>query len=152
VASIPQVPDPKGIAVRAATTGVGTGPGGTVNSAALFRWHQIWPVLADAFNLPLAPPLPMSLVDVMADKEPVWEAMIARHGLAPTPFEQVSSWAFGDFVFPGTTTCSPTPARPVASDSIPTSTRGPCCSTGSTSCANAGSSRASPPRDDPRPR
>jgi hypothetical protein len=41
----------------------------------------------------------MSLQDVMADKEPVWDAMVARHGLAPTPYADVSSWAFGDFVF-----------------------------------------------------
>jgi len=64
----------------------------------LFRWRRLWPTIADAFGLDVAPPLPMSLADVMADKEPVWDAMIARHGLAPTPYADVSSWAFGDFV------------------------------------------------------
>jgi nucleoside-diphosphate-sugar epimerase len=65
----------------------------------LFRWNRMWPVVADAFGLEVAPPLPMSLQDVMADKEPVWDAMVARHGLAPTRYSDVSSWAFGDFVF-----------------------------------------------------
>ena len=65
----------------------------------LFRWNRMWPVVADAFGLEVAPPLPMSLQDVMADKEPVWDAMVARHGLAPTQYADVSSWAFGDFVF-----------------------------------------------------
>jgi nucleoside-diphosphate-sugar epimerase len=65
----------------------------------LFRWNRMWPVVAGAFGLDVAPPLPMSLADVMADKEPVWDAMVARHGLAPTPYKDVSSWAFGDFVF-----------------------------------------------------
>ncbi|OLT17441.1 NAD-dependent dehydratase [Pseudonocardia sp. CNS-139] len=65
----------------------------------LFRWNRMWPVVAGAFGLDVAPPLPMSLADVMADKEPVWDAMVARHGLVPTPYAQVSSWAFGDFVF-----------------------------------------------------
>ncbi|MEN3264562.1 SDR family oxidoreductase [Pseudonocardia sp.] len=64
----------------------------------LFRWNRMWPVVADAFGLEVAPGLPMSLSDVMADKEPVWDAMVARHGLAPTPYADVSSWAFGDFV------------------------------------------------------
>jgi len=64
----------------------------------LFRWNRMWPVIADAFGVEVAPPLPMSLSDVMADKEPVWDAMVARHGLAPTPYGDVSSWAFGDFV------------------------------------------------------
>jgi nucleoside-diphosphate-sugar epimerase len=64
----------------------------------LFRWNRMWPVVADVFGLEVAPPLPMSLADVMADKEPVWDAMVAKHGLAPTPYSDVSSWAFGDFV------------------------------------------------------
>jgi nucleoside-diphosphate-sugar epimerase len=64
----------------------------------LFRWNRMWPVIADAFGLEVAPPLPMSLTDVMADKQPVWDAMVARHALAPTPYSDVSSWAFGDFV------------------------------------------------------
>lgn len=64
----------------------------------LFRWNRMWPVLADAFGLALAPPLPMRLADVMADKEPVWDAMVAKHDLAPTRYADVSSWAFGDFV------------------------------------------------------
>ena len=41
----------------------------------------------------------MALTEVMADKEELWDAMAARHGLAPTPYSDVSSWAFGDFVF-----------------------------------------------------
>ena len=65
----------------------------------LFRWNRMWPVIADAFGIDVAPPLPMSLQDVMADKEPVWDEMVAKHGLAPTPYSDVSSWAFGDFFF-----------------------------------------------------
>ena len=65
----------------------------------LFRWRRLWPVIAEQFGLEVAPPLPMSLADVMADKGPVWDAMIDKYGLAPTPYADVSSWAFGDFVF-----------------------------------------------------
>jgi hypothetical protein len=41
----------------------------------------------------------MSLSEAMADKEPLWDRMVAEHGLRPTPFAQVSSWGFGDAVF-----------------------------------------------------
>lgn len=65
----------------------------------LFRWEEIWPRLADDFGLTVAPGLPIELATVMADKEPVWNEIVADHGLAPTPYRDVSSWAFGDAVF-----------------------------------------------------
>jgi nucleoside-diphosphate-sugar epimerase len=65
----------------------------------LFRWSGLWPAIAADFGLQVAPPLPLHLATVMADKEPVWDRLVARHGLAPTPYAEVSSWAFGDAVF-----------------------------------------------------
>jgi hypothetical protein len=65
----------------------------------LFRWSELWPKVARSFGLEVAPPLPMSLDVVMADKEPLWRAMIEKHQLAPTPYRDVSSWRFGDSVF-----------------------------------------------------
>jgi len=85
--------------VWAATDPVCANEAFNVANGDLFRWDRMWPVVAEAFGLAVAPGLPMSLSDVMADKEPVWDAMVARHGLAPTPYADVSSWAFGDFVF-----------------------------------------------------
>jgi nucleoside-diphosphate-sugar epimerase len=64
----------------------------------LFRWDDLWPRIADWFGLDVAPPLRMSLADVMADKEPVWERMVERHGLAHK-YAEVSAWPFGDAVF-----------------------------------------------------
>jgi len=64
----------------------------------LFRWEEMWPRIAGFFDLDVAPPLPMSLADVMSDKEPAWQALARRHGLRAS-YDQVSSWAFGDFVF-----------------------------------------------------
>jgi nucleoside-diphosphate-sugar epimerase len=70
-----------------------------INNGDLFRWSEMWPKIARFFDLDVAPPLPMSLETVMADKEPLWEAMVARHGLQPHSYKDVSSWRFGDFVF-----------------------------------------------------
>jgi nucleoside-diphosphate-sugar epimerase len=70
-----------------------------INNGDLYRWSEMWPKIARHFDLEVAPALPMSLEVVMADKEPVWEAMVGKHGLAPHAYSQVSSWRFGDAVF-----------------------------------------------------
>nr|WP_225311113.1 hypothetical protein [Microbispora cellulosiformans] len=70
-----------------------------VNNGDLFRWEEMWPAIARFFGLEVAPPLPMSLEAVMADKEPLWNSMVERHGLAKHSYQEVSSWRFGDAVF-----------------------------------------------------
>ncbi|GAB2578008.1 SDR family oxidoreductase [Streptomyces capparidis] len=69
-----------------------------INNGDLFRWNDMWPRLARFFDLETAPPVPLSLAEVMADKEPVWQRMTEKHGLTAS-YKEVSSWAFGDFVF-----------------------------------------------------
>jgi hypothetical protein len=59
----------------------------------------MWPTIARYFDLEVAPPLPMSLRVVMADKEPLWETMVSKYGLAHHSYQEVSSWPFGDAVF-----------------------------------------------------
>jgi nucleoside-diphosphate-sugar epimerase len=70
-----------------------------INNGDLFRWSEMWPKIARFFEIDIAPPLPMSLDVVMADKEPLWNIMIAKYWLEPNPYRDVSSWRFGDFVF-----------------------------------------------------
>lgn len=70
-----------------------------INNGDLFRWNEMWPKIAAYFGMETAPPLQMSLDVVMADKEPLWNDMVQKHGLAPHSYQEVSSWGFGDFVF-----------------------------------------------------
>uniref|UniRef100_B0T985 PRISE-like Rossmann-fold domain-containing protein n=1 Tax=Caulobacter sp. (strain K31) TaxID=366602 RepID=B0T985_CAUSK len=63
-----------------------------------FRWKHIWADLAEAFDMTTAEPQPMSLSVQMADKGPVWDRIVKRHGLASTPYEQIASWPFLDAV------------------------------------------------------
>jgi nucleoside-diphosphate-sugar epimerase len=65
----------------------------------LFRWNTMWPAIARAFDIDVAPPLPVSLDDVMADKEPLWNAMVAKHHLQQHRYADVASWRFADAVF-----------------------------------------------------
>ena len=64
-----------------------------------FRWCNIWPRLAEFFDMPWAPPQRISLADFMADKAPVWDQLVAKHGLRQMPFTEVGDWAFADWVF-----------------------------------------------------
>jgi nucleoside-diphosphate-sugar epimerase len=70
-----------------------------INNGDLFRWNEMWPKIARFFHLEVAPPLPMALDVIMADKEPLWNAMVDKHGLTRNAYKDVSSWRFGDFVF-----------------------------------------------------
>lgn len=70
-----------------------------ITNGDLFRWSEMWPFIADYFDMDVAPPLPLSLDTVMADKATLWHTMQQRHGLAPHGWHEVSSWRFADFVF-----------------------------------------------------
>ena len=64
-----------------------------------FRWIDLWPRIAQVFDMPAAEPNPMSLTEFMADKAPLWDSMVGKHGLRPYRFDQVAAWPFGDYVF-----------------------------------------------------
>lgn len=70
-----------------------------INNGDLIRWNELWPKIAAYFEMKIAPPLHMPLQTIMADKEPLWQSIQEKYGLEKHSYEQVSSWAFGDFVF-----------------------------------------------------
>jgi len=70
-----------------------------ITNGDLFRWSYMWPKIAAYFQLEAAPPLPMNLQIVMADKELLWKEIQLKYGLSQVSYNQISSWAFGDAVF-----------------------------------------------------
>jgi hypothetical protein len=58
---------------------------------------SVWP--SDYFHIATAPGIPINLGSVMADKQEIWDNIVAEHQLEPTPYHDISSWAFGDAVF-----------------------------------------------------
>jgi nucleoside-diphosphate-sugar epimerase len=65
----------------------------------LVRWCHLWPTIARAFGTEPGPVRTARLTEAMADKEPVWARICARHGLAAHTLGELTSWAFADFVF-----------------------------------------------------
>lgn len=63
------------------------------------RWRNVWPRVADFFGIPTGPVQTLSLETFMADKEPVWQELVAAHGLRPLRLDQLTSWRFADFVY-----------------------------------------------------
>ncbi|WP_206513796.1 SDR family oxidoreductase [Pseudoflavitalea rhizosphaerae] len=85
--------------VWAATDPRGANQAFNITNGDLFRWEELWPKLAAWFNLETAPPLPMQLQVIMADKKELWKSIQEKYKLEKYSWEDISSWAFGDFVF-----------------------------------------------------
>ena len=62
-----------------------------------FRYVNVWPDWAKQFGMEVAMPQRIISSDVMTDKAPVWERIVAKHGLVPLPFEQTAGWPYFDF-------------------------------------------------------
>lgn len=70
-----------------------------ITNGDLIRWENTWPKIARYFGMEPGPRRQMSLARCMADKAPVWDRIVARHGLVPHPYHEIVSWPYGDFVF-----------------------------------------------------
>lgn len=70
-----------------------------VTNGDYFRWEHLWPRFAEVFGMPFAGVQTISLSEFMADKAPLWDAIVKKHGLQPIPYGEVAAWPFGDYVF-----------------------------------------------------
>ena len=83
----------------AATTPSAANQAFNITNGDYFRWMNLWPRIAEVFEMPFAEPQTISLVGHMSDKAPVWDALVERHGLQPYRYEEIVAWPFGDYVF-----------------------------------------------------
>lgn len=64
-----------------------------------FSWRNLWPGFARRFGVEPGIDHPFSLAEVMADKGPVWDRIVEKHGLVRHSYaEIVSSWQFMDYL------------------------------------------------------
>ena len=64
-----------------------------------FRWKNLWPKLAAAFDMPAGDVQTISLTQYMADKGTLWRAMVEKYGLKPYAYDKLVAWPFADYVF-----------------------------------------------------
>lgn len=70
-----------------------------VTNTDFFRWKNVWPVFAKFFDMPVEDVQTISLTQFMADKEPVWNRIVEKHGLQKVPYADIAAWPFADYVF-----------------------------------------------------
>lgn len=82
----------------AATTPAARNNAFNIVNGEVFRWNWMWPQLAKYLGVPGAeyPGHAQPLEQQMADMEPVWERIVARHGLQRNPLGSVASWWHSD--------------------------------------------------------
>ena len=88
----------KGMLWAATTPGAANEAFNMVNGD-FFRWEHLWPRIAEYFGLAAGGVQTISLARMMADKEPLWNEIVAEHGLLPTPFSEAANWEFADYAF-----------------------------------------------------
>lgn len=62
-------------------------------------WASLWPGFAAWFGIQAGPPRDFKLVDYLADKGPVWDRLVQKHGLPPSKLETIALWPYGDRQF-----------------------------------------------------
>ncbi|KAL4442099.1 hypothetical protein ABPG77_011360 [Micractinium sp. CCAP 211/92] len=89
--------------IHCATTPACANQAFNISNGDVFRWRDLWPKIADCFELEVAQPMAVPLAKVMADKGPVWDALVEKHGLQAVPMDKLATWTFADFVlsYPG---------------------------------------------------
>lgn len=70
-----------------------------VTNGDLIRWQNVWPKFAQFFGMEVAPPKPVALAAMMADKSTLWDRISRKHDLEPRAFADLVNWQFPDYVF-----------------------------------------------------
>jgi nucleoside-diphosphate-sugar epimerase len=64
-----------------------------------FRWNQMFPFIADLLKMEYGGTQTMQLTEMMADKGPVWESIVAKYDLTPYRLDELAFWPAGDGIF-----------------------------------------------------
>ncbi len=80
----------------AATTAACANQAFNLHNGDFVRWRDFWPKVAALFELPLGPVQRLPLAQFMADKEPLWAKLVARHDLQPRRVAELANWAYAD--------------------------------------------------------
>ena len=80
-----------------ATTPVCINEAFNVTNGDFIRWANLWQDFATFFGMDAGPVKTVRLVQAMEDKASIWDAIVRKHGLKPTPYEQAAVWSYADF-------------------------------------------------------
>lgn len=70
-----------------------------VNNGDLWRWSELWPLIARWFELECAPPVRLSFQQLFHDYRAEWRELAGEGGLVEADILRLSDGTFADFVF-----------------------------------------------------
>jgi hypothetical protein len=70
-----------------------------ITNGDLIRWENLWPKFATIFDMEVGPPRYLGLKNMMADKGPVWDRIVAKHKLQPYSYQDIVAWGYPENVF-----------------------------------------------------
>ena len=70
-----------------------------ITNGDFFRWKTVWPQFAKFFGMEVGDLQTIRLTEFMADKAPLWDAIVEKYGLQRIPYDQIAAWPFADYVF-----------------------------------------------------
>jgi hypothetical protein len=62
-------------------------------------WEHVWPQFAKFFEMEIAKPQTISMAEMMPLQKGIWEKIVHKYDLHPIPYEKLTAWPFGDFIF-----------------------------------------------------
>jgi hypothetical protein len=68
-----------------------------VTNGDYFRWENLWPVIAEYFEIPVASPRPLQLSKMMSDQAACWDGMVKKYHLKSRDFNDLVLWPYLDF-------------------------------------------------------
>jgi nucleoside-diphosphate-sugar epimerase len=70
-----------------------------ITNGDLIRWENLWPKFATFFGMESGPQRYMGLKNMMADKGPIWDRIVAKHKLKPYSYQDIVAWGYPENVF-----------------------------------------------------
>lgn len=70
-----------------------------VNNGDVWRWSELWPVIACWFEMEGAPPVRLSFEQLFRDYRACWKLLAERHQLVEKDILKLNNGQFADFVF-----------------------------------------------------
>jgi nucleoside-diphosphate-sugar epimerase len=70
-----------------------------ITNGDFIRWENIWPRIAEFFEMEFAPPQHLPLAQFMSDKESLWKTMVKKYDLLDYSFQEAAAWPFGEAIF-----------------------------------------------------
>ncbi|MFJ4963788.1 NAD dependent epimerase/dehydratase family protein [Streptomyces sp. ADI96-02] len=90
--------------LASATHWAGSAPGAAdevfnITNGDVVRWSHLWRAVAAHYGMTLEEPKTIRLEEHMPSQDAVWQRIVAKHDLVPTPYGELVDWRFGDMIF-----------------------------------------------------